>query len=140
MPPTRNEAPTDACWPPSGRDGVPRPRKSDVAMVPLGYVGNIKPSLQRTGHEQELSLVKPAGRGGGPEPSARPVTHTEGGSDWGTADEGEDGIEVDRLDEVMVDPRLFRPVSGLSLPVARDGNQDRALAPVLSPEGGCQFV
>jgi hypothetical protein len=46
------------------------------------------------------------------------------------AEEGEDGVEIDGLDQVVVKPRLLRAVSCLRLSVAGDGNQD------LGPSGG----
>jgi len=39
------------------------------------------------------------------------------------ADEGKDGIEIDRLDQVVVKPRFLRTVSCLLFSVTGDGNE-----------------
>ena len=53
---------------------------------------------------------------------------------------GEERVEVDRLDQVMVEPRLARAAAGLLLPVARDGDDDGVLAALLSPQLGGHLV
>src|SRR3954447_3088988 len=54
--------------------------------------------------------------------------------------QGEQRVEVDRLEKVVVNPRFLGASKGLIVPVSAQGNQDRVPAALLLPEPRRQFI